>query len=102
MVRETAIRTSPAIRADKFVARWHDLEKASNEAYQRGGNSAMRPAKDKMAAMAKSLERDPQLESILRNRKAELGISFETGHSLGRELCRSQGIDWARGRGLGI
>jgi hypothetical protein len=52
--------------------------------------------------MAKSLERDPQLESILANRKLELGISFDTGRSLGRELAFTHGIDLGRGRGIGI
>ena len=64
--------------------------------------TAMRPVKDKMAAMAKSLERDPQMESLLRNRKLELGIHFETGRSLGGELAFSYGIDLGRARGLGI
>lgn len=55
-----------------------------------------------MGDMAKSLERGAQLESILANRKRELGISFETGRSLGRELAFSQGIDFGRGRGMGL
>jgi hypothetical protein len=52
--------------------------------------------------MAKSLERDPQLESILANRKRELGIAFESGHRLGQELALTHGIDIGRGRGIGI
>jgi hypothetical protein len=52
--------------------------------------------------MAKSLERDPQLESILANRKRDLGIAFESGRNLGRELAFAHGIDLGRGRGIGI
>jgi len=52
--------------------------------------------------MAKSLERDPQLESILANRKRALGIAFESGRRLGLELAFSHGIDLGRGRGIGI
>lgn len=52
--------------------------------------------------MARSLERDPQLESSLANRKGELGITFESGRSLGKELAFHQGIDLGRGRGLGL
>jgi hypothetical protein len=55
-----------------------------------------------MGDMAKSLERDPQLESILANRKRELGIAFESGRRLGHELAFTHGIDLGRGRGLGI
>jgi hypothetical protein len=55
-----------------------------------------------MGDMAKSLERDPQMESLLANRKRELGISFDSGRSLGRELAFIHGIDLGRGRGLGL
>jgi hypothetical protein len=55
-----------------------------------------------MGDMAKSLERDPQLESILANRKQELGIAFESGRRLGIELAFTYGIDLGRGRGIGI
>ena len=54
-----------------------------------------------MAAMAKSLERDPQMESILAIRKAELGITIDTGRRLGAELAFNHGIDFGRGRGIG-
>jgi len=54
-----------------------------------------------MAGMARSLERDPQMESILAARKAQLGITIETGRRLGAELAFNHGIDWGRGRGLG-
>jgi hypothetical protein len=55
-----------------------------------------------MGDMARSLERDPQLESLLANRKRELGITFESGHRLGHELAFSHGIDLGRGRSRGI
>jgi hypothetical protein len=41
-----------------------------------------------MATMAKSLERDPQLESLLRNRMKELGIRPAGGASLSHDLQR--------------
>jgi hypothetical protein len=50
--------------------------------------------------MAKSLERDPQLESLLANRKRDLGIHTNSGRRLGAELAFSHGI--GRGRGIGI
>lgn len=55
-----------------------------------------------MRGMAKSLERDPQMESILANRKQELGITFDGGRRLGAEIAFHQAIDLGRGRGLGI
>lgn len=51
-------------------------------------------------AMAKSLERDPQVESILRNRKAQLGLPEMPGRSVGQSLADV--IGRGRSRGLGI
>jgi hypothetical protein len=53
-----------------------------------------------MGDMANSLERDPQLESILADRKRELGIAFESGRRLGQQLGLAHGIGLGRGRGL--
>jgi hypothetical protein len=46
--------------------------------------------------------RDPQLESILANRKRDLGIEIESGRRLGLELAFNHGIDLGRGRGIGL
>ena len=64
--------------------------------------SGYKSTRSAMGDMAKSLERDPQLESILANRKIELRIAFESGRRLGLELAFSHGIDLGRGRGIGI
>jgi hypothetical protein len=42
------------------------------------------------------------MESILANRKQQLGITFDSGRRLGAELAFNHGIDLGRGRGLGI
>ncbi|MGB3469548.1 MAG: Ti-type conjugative transfer relaxase TraA [Erythrobacter sp.] len=100
--RETALRTDPQRRADRFVERWQKLDETSQRQYQAGDISDYKATRVAMGNMAKSLERDPQLESILANRKLELGISFDSGRSLGRELAFNHGIDLGRGRGIGI
>jgi hypothetical protein len=51
---------------------------------------------------AKSLALDPQLESILANRKRDLGIQIDAGRRLGLKLAFNHGIDVSRGRGIGI
>lgn len=89
-------------RADRFVERWQKLDQTSQRQYQSGDISAYRATRRTMGDMAKSLERDPQLESLLANRKLELGISFDTGRRLGAELASSHGIDLGRGRGIGM
>ncbi|GLH80712.1 hypothetical protein SSBR45G_56210 [Bradyrhizobium sp. SSBR45G] len=99
---ETELRIDPSRRADGFVERWQKLDHASQRLYQAGDISGYKAARSAMCDMAKSLERDPQLESILASRKKDLGIAFETGRRLGQELAFAHGIDLGRGRGLGI
>ena len=99
---ETELRTDPSRRADRFVERWQKLDHTSQRQYQAGDMSGYKATRSAMGDMAKSLERDPQLESILANRKRELGIAFESGRRLGHELAFTHGIDLGRGRGIGI
>lgn len=59
-----------------------------------------------MAGMVKSLERDPQMESILRSRARELGLDKAMSRDpvmvrsdLGKRLTRD--LEMGRNRGLG-
>lgn len=101
---ETEIRTGmdfdPGRRADRFVERWQKLDRTGREQYQAGDMSAYKSTRSAMSDMAKSLERDPQLESLLANRKRALGINVDSGRRLGAELAFSHGI--GKGRGIGI
>jgi Ti-type conjugative transfer relaxase TraA len=99
---ETELRTDPGRRADRFVERWQKLDQASQRQYREGNMSDYKATRSAMGDMAKSLERDPQLESILASRKAELGIQMETGRRLGAVLAFAHGIDIGRGRGVGF
>ncbi len=99
---ETELRTNPSRLADRFVERWQKLDQASLRQYQAGDFSGYKATRSAMGDMARGLEREPQLESILANRKIELGIAFESGRRLGLELAFSLGLDLGRGRGLGI
>jgi len=99
---ETEIRIDPYRRADRFVKRWQKLNQTSERQYQAGDISGYKTTRAAMGDMAKSLERDPQLESILVNRKQQLGIVFESRRRLGAELAFSHGIDLGRGRGIGL
>jgi Ti-type conjugative transfer relaxase TraA len=101
---ETELRTDPSRRADRFVERWQKLDRASQRQYQAGDMSGYKATRSAMGDMAKSLQRDPQLESLLANRKRELGIggNFGSGRRLGDELAFTHGIDLGRGRSLGL
>jgi len=99
---ETELRTDPPRRADRFVKRWRELGMTSQRQYEAGDMSGYKATRSAMGDMAKSLERDPQLESILANRTRELGIGINSGRRLGLELAFSHGIDLGRGRGIGL
>ena len=101
---EAEIRANPALRADRFVDRWQRLDGVRRDAYARGDHRTMSRARDSMGAMAEGLHRDPQLDSLLANRKRELGIGigfgFERGRSISEDLMHSIGL--GRGRSIGI
>ncbi|RVC60616.1 Ti-type conjugative transfer relaxase TraA [Mesorhizobium sp.] len=101
---ETEIRagldTEPDRRADRFVERWQKLHRTSQDQYQAGDMAGYKSTRSAMSDMAKSLKRDPQLESLLANHKKALGIQVESGRRLGVELAFNHGI--GRGRGIGI
>ena len=97
---ETQLRTSPERRAAQFVERWQHLDRTSLSQYRAGKMTAYEATRAEMGEMAKSLQRDPQLESVLANRKAELGIRMDSCRRLGAELAYCHGIDITRGRGL--
>lgn len=97
---ETELRTDPGLRADRFVERWQNLHRASDQCYAAGDYGGHRAARTEMGNMAHSLERDPQMESLLAGRKRELGISFDSGMGVGRDLTLTFGL--GRGRSLGL
>ena len=97
---EAEVRADPRLRADRFVERWQGLERQRSALHREGDMTGARLVKERLGAMAKSLERDPQVESLLRGRRAELGLPFDLGRSVGQGLSQYLGI--GRGRGLGI
>ncbi|QJR06217.1 Ti-type conjugative transfer relaxase TraA (plasmid) [Sphingobium yanoikuyae] len=98
--QEARVRTDPNLRADRFVERWQQLSQDRDRLYRAGDMTGREKAGKEMAGMAKSLERDPQVESILRGRTRELGleIGMERGRDLGRQL--TQGLEISRDRGM--
>jgi hypothetical protein len=99
---ETEMRRNPDLRADRFVERFRELRQTGERQYAAGDYSGYRAARAEMGNMAKSLERDPQMESILAGRKKDLGIGIDSGRSLGQQLAFNHGIDLGMGRGLGL
>ncbi|WP_257558870.1 MULTISPECIES: Ti-type conjugative transfer relaxase TraA [Sphingobium] len=104
MAQEARVRADPNLRADRFVERWQGLKQERDRLYRAGDMAGRERTGKEMAGMAKSLERDPQVESVLRNRTRELGLEIGMGRGrgvdsgdLGRELARDLGIGIGRG-----
>jgi len=97
---EAEVRADPRLRADRFVERWQGLERQRSALHRAGDMTGAGQVRDRMGAMAKSLERDPQVESLLRSRRPELGLPAEIGRNVGQGLSDYLGI--GRGRGLGL
>ncbi|WP_242130437.1 Ti-type conjugative transfer relaxase TraA [Sphingobium sp. Sx8-8] len=100
MQLETEIRMDPFQRADRFVEGWQQLQRQHDELVRDGNFRGAKSAAQQMAVMAKSLERDAQLESVLGLRSRELGL--EIGRDMGRDLPRqlADSIPFDHGRDL--
>ena len=96
------MRESPTLRADVFVQRWQGLERQRQALRRNHEDSKIRVVETKMIGMAKSLERDPQVESILRNRRAQIGLPEADGRSIGQSLADMIGRGRSRGIGIGM
>ncbi|WP_341210865.1 Ti-type conjugative transfer relaxase TraA, partial [Sphingomonas paucimobilis] len=100
IAHEARVRGDPALRADRFVESWRQLRNERGAAEHAGDQTAAAQAGGAMRSMAKELERDPQVESVLRGRSRDLGLELEIarGKSMSAELA--QQITPVRDRGL--
>lgn len=102
MDRERACQADPNVRAERFIQRWGELKAERQELREPQHDEARGKVEGEMRNMSQSLERDPQLQSTLRSRAQELGVShLGREQSLAREMERqltqgrsqSQGIE---------
>lgn len=96
---ERRYRTDPQLRADQFVKSWRQLGDRHELFERRGDERAAVRVAAQMTGLAKTLERDPQVESLLRGRDKELGVPPYLERPLSQAL--PDWIGWGRGRGLG-
>jgi hypothetical protein len=102
MQLEMEIRMDPFQRADRFVEGWQQLQRHHEDLVRDGNFRGAKTTAQQMTDMAKSLQRDAQLESVLGLRSRELGLEIgrTTGRSLSRDLADSIPFDHDRSRGL--
>jgi hypothetical protein len=96
---ERRYRTDPLFRADHFVKTWRQLGDRHEAFERRGEEGQARRIAAQMTVFAQGLERDPQVESLLRKRPKDLGLPPYLERPLSQAL--PDFIGWGRGRGIG-
>ncbi|MGI9231803.1 MAG: hypothetical protein ACR2HL_08770, partial [Methylocystis sp.] len=99
---EAEIRANPNLRADRFVQQWQSLTKQRHEHLMSRNYASRDKLTNSMGEMARGLERDPQVESILRNRRQELGLSIHSSSGISMSLLDELGIRRQRSLGLSL
>lgn len=100
MMAESEIRIAADLRVDHFVNEWQTQTRQLIRMQKMGNLRGEEQALERIGHLANRLQRDPQLESLLRNRSRELGFGSLEKRSLSQEI---QGwLDRSRSRGLGL
>jgi Ti-type conjugative transfer relaxase TraA len=81
---EDRVRHDPNLQAERLVKEWKGLEARHEKLNGWNQRGARDQIESRMKAIAGSLKRDPQLESLMRNRAKQLGI--DSGSTLGRVI----------------
>ena len=102
MQLEAEIRADPVQRADRFVSDWQRLGQARLTMQREGDTKGAQRITNHMAGMAKGLERDAQVESLLRNRTRELGLDKKITRELSRDLTASLSFERTRSIGMSL
>src|SRR3546814_15429407 len=84
MAQEARVRADQNLRATRFVERWQGLKQERDRLIQVGDVAGRERTGKEMAGREKSLERDQQVESILRNRTRERADEGGVGKEWGR------------------
>ena len=84
IARERQAVRDPNVRAERLVARWSGLEAEHAKLSGWQHAEAREQVEERMRRLAVAIGRDPQVESVLRQRTKTLGIG--EGSALGRAL----------------
>jgi Ti-type conjugative transfer relaxase TraA len=98
---ERKLQNDPNVRADRFIGEWNTLKRGGplpGDRQPSSGRSKLAPG---LSHLLSELTRDPQMESVLRNRTRELGLeTIRQGQSLVQEMERQMQRNRERDRGL--
>lgn len=102
MQHEAAVRTDPALRTERFVSDWQGLSTARKQLEQQGDRAGAARVSAKQNELAKTLERDPQVEGLLRGKTRELGIVLKPERGIANELTATLTRERTRAFDMGI
>jgi len=102
MQHESAVRTDPALRSERFVSDWQGLSAARKQLEQQGDRAGAARVSAKLTELAKGLARDPQVEGLLRGKTRELGIDPKPERSIANELTATLARERTRAFDMGI
>jgi Ti-type conjugative transfer relaxase TraA len=100
--QEAAVRTDPALRTERFVSDWQGLSAARKQLEQQGDRAGLARVSAQQKELAKGLERDPQVEGLLRGKARELGIDPKPERSIANELTATLSRERTRDLGVGL
>ncbi|MEL7153472.1 MAG: AAA family ATPase, partial [Pseudomonadota bacterium] len=102
MSKEAAVRTDPTLRTERFVRDWQRLSAARKQLEQQGDRAGVARVSAKLTQLAKGLERDPQVEGLLRGKARELGVDPKPERSIANELTATLTRERTRDLGMGL
>jgi hypothetical protein len=99
MMIEGQLRVEGMERADSFVAEWQAKTRQFQRLRKLGDDVGAERVAERIDDLAKSFQRDPQLDSLLRQR-SNRGMASSENDSLSRDI--QTWLDRSRSRGIGI
>lgn len=102
MRQEADVRADPTLRSERFVSDWQSLSAARKQLENLGDRAGAARVSAKQNELAKGLERDPQVEGLLRGKTRELGIDPKPERSIANELTATLARERTRSFDMGI
>jgi cell fate (sporulation/competence/biofilm development) regulator YlbF (YheA/YmcA/DUF963 family) len=97
---EAELRTNPQLRADAFADEWNSRAQKFQALKRDGYDARAERVRDSMRELARQLQRDPQIESLLREQKRLIGMSSGGTEALSRDV--QEWLGRSRGIGMGM
>jgi Ti-type conjugative transfer relaxase TraA len=99
MDRERAAQADPTVRADRLINRWQELREERQGLRGWQHDEARGKVEGQMRQVTGAIERDPQVESIVRSRSQEIGIKHV---GQGQNIASAMEQQLSRGRSQGL